>query len=332
MPLPMPKLSMSERASFESRAGGRSEISFEEFVDWALYDSDLGYYRKNKERVEKKHSSDFYTSSSLCPLFGELVVDACLNLLGARDPSEYEFVEIGAEPGKCILKDLDHPFKDLRVLGLGCPLEVPERAIIFSNEWLDAQPFRRFRFCGDSNQWKESFVRVEGGELREVWMEMIAPPGFELPRNARSGNLFDWPTGSIRALQDLLGDKRWSGLFLTMDYGLDQATLLNDRPDGTARAYFRHKTEPNLLARPGEQDLTCHLCWNALIDCLEANDFSKTTLQKQESFFVLNAQNKIKETISAHRGGYDRSLQTLKELLHPAHLGHSMQALYAERF
>ena len=41
----------------------------------------------------------------------------------------------------------------------------------------------------------------------------------------------------------------------------DWADLIGDRPAGTARAYYRHEATRDLLARPGEQDLTCHVCW-----------------------------------------------------------------------
>ena len=51
----------------------------------------------------------------------------------------------------------------------------------------------------------------------------------------------------------------------------------------------------DLFSCPGEKDLTCHLCWDELIDCLTKGGFEKTKLQTQESFFMHHSQNSIKK-------------------------------------
>mgnify|MGYP003347625901 CR=1 FL=1 len=64
------------------------------------------------------------------------------------------------------------------------------------------------------------------------------------------------------ALLETIAAQPWTGLFLTCDYGRSLHELLTEYPAGTARAYHRHRQSNDLLAQPGEQDLTRHLCWD----------------------------------------------------------------------
>ena len=74
----------------------------------------------------------------------------------------------------------------------------------------------------------------------------------------------------------------------------------------------------DLLSKVGEQDLTCHLCWDALIEVLEKSGFDSVGLSVQESFLVNHADDKIREVFSEHASSSAR-MSTLKEILHPAH-------------
>ena len=106
--------------------------------------------------------TDFYTSASLSkPLWGKLLIESCISLLEDRNPEDFSFVEIGAEPESNSLANEEHPFKEIKTIRLGEKLEIPPNAIVFSNEWLDAQPFKRFRFDEESKQWHEIGVRIE---------------------------------------------------------------------------------------------------------------------------------------------------------------------------
>ena len=85
---------------FLSRAGPGDTMTFAHFMQLALYDPELGYYRQPRRRVGRAPGTDFFTASN-SPLFGELVAAACASLLTAapRAPARlYNFVEIGAEP------------------------------------------------------------------------------------------------------------------------------------------------------------------------------------------------------------------------------------------
>ena len=310
-------------------AEANDQLTYAEFVDAALYDCEHGYYTKSKSRVGKDTETDFYTSYSLGPLFGKLVTEACINLLGEAEASEYNFVEIAAEPEEGILQGIQHPFSKVRILRLGDPIEIDGPAIVFANEWLDAQPFNRIRFREGS--WRELGVKSEGTRFEETELPKVSPTAQNylkrLPNSYSEGYKIDLPTGAESALLDIM-TQPWHGLFLTLDYGKTLAELLEICPEGTARAYYRHQQSEELLSRPGEQDLTCHLCWDWIEDILKKQNFFNTRLLRQESLFMRYSQETIR-SVTESNNSEDKG--RLKELLHPAYLGLKFQALYGHR-
>ena len=68
-------------AAFRREAGPAGALRFDAFMRLALYEPDIGYYRRDRTRVGRDRSTDFYTATSLGPVFGELVAAACANLL-----------------------------------------------------------------------------------------------------------------------------------------------------------------------------------------------------------------------------------------------------------
>jgi len=271
------------------RAQPSNELCFEHFMRLALYDEKLGYYAQpNRTRVGRSPRTDFYTATSVgqnpsntnAPaspsLFGELVVQGCLTLMGKAFCARATFVEIGAEPNGGVLHSLAHPFAAARTISLGQPIllsaENDAPLIVFSNELFDAQPCRRFVWRDVSNAqrgthafgtgWCETYVRAENGTLSEVEHPLERVPKF-LPKTASNGYRIDAPIDA-KALLDQIAQQRWHGLFLAFDYGKTWAELAEATPQGTARAYTHHRQTNDLLAQPGQQDLTCHICWDWL--------------------------------------------------------------------
>ncbi len=291
-------------------------ISFAEFTREALYGPN-GYYRQDKKRVGKAPGTDFYTAYSLGPLFGALVAASLESLLGPRCFADYVFVEIGAEPGQGLFAK-SSPFDQSLTLKLGQPLIIPPKAIVFSNELLDAQPFHRFRYT--NGQWRELGVH----DNQEVLLEHISSPAQafvqKLPSRHIEGYCLDISLEAEQLLEGLLAQP-WQGFFLTFDYGKTWESLLYDTPQGSARAYHGHKQQANLLENPGSCDLTCHVCW----DRLEAL-MHHPTRQRQESFFMHHANQKIQNLITK-APPFDPTLQALKGLL--LQMGSAFEALWA---
>jgi SAM-dependent MidA family methyltransferase len=290
------------------------------------------------------------------------VVAACIELLGAEDPAGYTWVEIGAEPGAGLLEEVSHPFGRAVTLRVGEPLVLSGRCIVFSNELFDAQPFHRYRFRAGA--WRELGVAL-GSRDRNEARTVMSPPGrpigqspaavetgsslrgdpseivlqevelpfttpAPLPATAPEGYVIDAPLGSL-ALARTLADQAWTGLFVAFDYGRSWAGLTGEHPEGTARAYFRHTQSNDLLARPGDQDLTCHICWDWLVDALAERGFAPPQVESQEAFFAHRASAFLAAAVAAHAGHFSREKLALLQLLHPAHLGQKFQVLHAWR-
>ncbi|PTY06644.1 hypothetical protein DB347_11440 [Opitutaceae bacterium EW11] len=314
---------------FRAAAGDRGVLRFDRFVELALYQPEVGYYRRNKPRVGYGPGTDFYTSSTSGPLFGELIVAACKSLLESERIDSFAFAEIGAEPGGGVLEGVAHPFTRVETVRLGAPLTLSGPCVVFSNELLDAQPFRRF--VRTEQRWEERGVAIRGTELQEVAM----PHGSAdlpdvLPPSAPDGYRLDLSFAASQ-LVDRIAAEPWHGLFLALDYGKTWKELAESTPGGTARAYFRHRQRNDLLARPGEQDLTCHVCWDWIEDALRIRGFKAPRLEFQESFLVHHAGEAIASTMAAEATRMSQRKLSLMQLLHPAHLGQKFQAMYALR-
>jgi SAM-dependent MidA family methyltransferase len=329
-------------AAFRARAGQGGVLTFAEFMALALYDGRVGYYRRERRRVGRAAGTDFFTASSLGPFFGELVAAAGVTLLGGAEvAARHTFVEIGAEPFDVaggplgvaqgrpggVLAGVAHPFAGARVVRLGEPLALAGPCVVFSNELFDAQPLRRFVRRGRA--WRELGVALHGAALAEV--ELGAAAADWLPADAPEGYVFDAPRAAAELAADIAAQP-WHGLFLAFDYGKAFAELATATPAGTARAYHRHTQSNDLLARPGEQDLTGHVCWDWLTDALAAGGFAGATVETQEAFFTRHAGDHIARTLAAEaRDPLGPRKRAVMALLHPARMGQKFQALHARR-
>lgn len=308
--------------------GVGATIPLETYIEAALYAPEIGYYARPNARVGYREGRDFYTAESLGSVFRRLVADACVHLLPDR-PEAYTFTELGAEPGTGLFAKAPHPFARDNAYGCKDPFDLAGPRIVFSNELFDAQAFRRFEFRQDG--WVEHAVQL--GEDHFALTAIALNPSDEagLPPGAREGDLLDDPSGA-RRLIERIATADWHGLFIAFDYGLDRETLHHRRPAGTGRTYRAHRMGEDLLEAPGETDITHHISWDDLEEALQRNRFEAIQLQTQESFFVHHSTTAIAQIVEAATlKGLHRDLQTLKELLHPTHMGRKFQVLSAYR-
>lgn len=296
-------------------------------MELALFHPQLGYYRQDRTRVGYAPGTDFYTASSSGTVFGEMIVAACVSLLGGEAQArEHTFVEIGAEPSGGVLAGVGHPFAAARTVRIGEPNTFAGRCVIFSNELFDAQPLRRFVRRGDV--WRELGVQLNDGALHEV--ELAAVNEAWLPTVATEGYVFDAPRAAGE-LTAAIAAQPWTGLFVAFDYGKSFDELATATPTGTARAYFQHTQSNELLARAGDQDLTGHVCWDWLVDALNNAGFSSSQVESQEAFFIYHAGAFLAQAMAAEAARVSQRKLALLQLLHPSHLGQKFQVLYARR-
>jgi SAM-dependent MidA family methyltransferase len=211
------------------------------------------------------------------------------------------------------------------------------QGIVFANELLDAMPVRRFGWDSGQKSWFEWGVTLADNGLSWTRLGSIPPgeisPPFETNENLLAvlpdGFTFEacsegqlWWQDAARALE--------RGKLLTIDYGMTSDELISpERKDGTLRGYYRHHPTGDLLANPGDQDITAHVNFSALIAAGEANGLKTETFETQARFLtkiLLQAQkSNAPEQWNAAQG---RQFQTLTHL---EHLGHSFRVLVQSR-
>lgn len=315
-------------------AGGA--VSFTDFSRIALFDPECGYYRKIAKRVGADDRADFQTNLAVKSVFSPMIIEAAKNLLGKRDLTRFAFIEVGAEPEESLLSgEATEHFRSSEVVRLGDPIpSMKGPAILFANEWLDAQPFMRLVFTGGS--WMERFVEVRDDEklcesLRPPETQAVVNLLPELPDVAPEGYCLDLSVEAESTLRRYL-QQDWTGLFLTVDYGSSWEALCTNLPGGTARGYFRHQQVADLLARPGSQDLTANVCWDRLANVLREAGFIAGGPERQEAFFIEHASEKIRQIVEGGDSAQAAECRArLMQLLNPVHFGAAFQVMWGIR-
>lgn len=230
-------------------------IAFSRFMDIALYDPGCGYYRSLRDPFGP--NGDFYTASQLQPVFGRLVATALADLhreLG--DGPDFTVVEWGA--GRSDLAPALAGFNYRAVdSGRGSPLE-DYTGVAFANELFDALPVDVLR--RSNGEWRDMRVGRVGDGFG--WVE---GPAVDFPEEAPEGR---WREVAVRmrATLNTMAAPLRRGFVLVIDYGYTVAELRRF-PQGSLMAYRRHQPLDDIFARPGEQDLTAHVDWDALHAC-----------------------------------------------------------------
>ncbi len=76
----------------------QQQVTFAEFMQWALYDPNQGYYATNQAQIGV--AGDFFTSPHLGPDFGELLAEQFLDMwMVMGQPAPFTLVEMGAGQG-----------------------------------------------------------------------------------------------------------------------------------------------------------------------------------------------------------------------------------------
>lgn len=237
-------------------------IPFWQFMSAALYHSELGYYRRPRDPFGKQ--GDFYTAEQLQPVFGILVAQRIRQLWRAMgEPNDFTVVELGAGRG-----EMAEAFAEWRYVPVDLDGgELPEhfRGVVFSNEFFDAHPVRVLQyqdgvfreqlvtFGNETFQWTRGMAVApcENHYLRRFYPPPEEGRWYEVPA------LDLWMARIARSLS--------AGWVLTIDYGYTREESVRF-PRGTLMSYRRHTALDDVLANPGEQDITAHVNFTAMME------------------------------------------------------------------
>ncbi len=214
---------------------------------------------------------------------------------------------------------------------------IPPR-IIFANELLDAMPVHRFGWDASPGSWFEWGVNLKGQEF--VWTRLSAPtievPKFasvlseRLQKHLPDGYVVESSPAAEAWWCAAAGTLR-SGRLLTFDYGKTlEELLIPENTWGTLRAYSGHHATRELLAEPGQKDITAHVNFSGIAAAGQAAGLVTEALVTQEEFLTSIAAKvwKGNGTFGEWSTSQTRQFQTL---IHPNHLGRSFRVLVQQR-
>src|ERR1051326_2051571 len=312
-----------------------SDLSFRDFVEVALYHPEFGYYAKGGNRVGKE--GDFVTSPTLSPLFSFTLGNLVREFLSRNTDVMCTIVDIGCGDG-ALIRELSNiggaKYLGIERMDRGDRIDdIPRQGahLIISTELFDAQPFARL---------------VQRGEhLHELWVndrfdwtEHEAPFAYEDYFAARNVELEDGQFADVslewETLYGEICDVVERGLIVTFDYGYPQSQLFHPRARrfGTAAAYSQHRVTRDLLANPGEQDLTAHINFDDLINAGTSRGFATRFFDRQAKFLLaLGAAEHEIFTREATSVDDSIALRDAKEdarrLILPDDIGHDIRVL-----
>jgi len=235
-------------------------VPFSRFMEIALYDPAHGYYRRGRDPFGK--DGDYYTAAQVQPVFGLLVRRIVESLWEEEGrPQTWQVIDLGA--GREEMGEFFGGF-EYTAVEVGDPFPEAVRGVVLANEFFDALPVDVAVRCDDGFRqrrvgWKEGrFVWEECDDLPDealAYLERFAP---KVPPRTVVEIGLEW----LRWI-DRIGLRLESGYVLILDYGYDAAERIRF-PEGTLMSYRRHTAIEDVLANPGGQDITAHVCWTAL--------------------------------------------------------------------
>ncbi|HKY45447.1 MAG TPA: class I SAM-dependent methyltransferase [Pyrinomonadaceae bacterium] len=328
----------------------------------ALYDPAGGYYQRwDLERWGRE--GDYRTSPERSELFAAAFARYFAKLYDElQKPEEWSIVECGAGDGRFalgVLRALANRFPQVfaatryvvyelsddarrrareRLAEFDARVEFysefelvsAQHGIYFSNELLDAFPVHRV-------------VKNRDG-LAELYVTLDADGGFAWSTGPLSterladfySELADGQIIEINlAIDDWLTQvaaKLDEGFLITVDYGEEARELYDParRPHGSLRGFSRHGFVDDVLAQPGECDLTTTINWTQVKSTGERLGFEVVEFASQDRF-LLNAEllEELELMIEdAHTDAEKVALSTnAREMILPGGMASSFQVL-----
>jgi SAM-dependent MidA family methyltransferase len=339
-----------------SEIAGNGPISFARFMAHALYHPRYGYYTSGA--VEIGPRGDYYTSSSVHSIFGEMIARQILQMRAALRPTDgrFQMVEMGAGHGtlaRDILRTIRKSAGDEAVSYViveksprlierqreclaGFPVQWAEEipsgvvGVILSNELVDAFPVHRLRMS--RQQTEEMRVDWQEGRLCPVWISPVCDrlqqqiDRLDLAFETRTEfeiNLcgLDWMREVASALR--------RGFVLTIDYGYPAETLYSaKRPRGTFLCYHQQTVNEAPFERVGEQDMTAHVDFTSLARVGCEAGLALLGFTDQTHFLMgLGIAQRMEEEAASTSGVAGPNFLAMKQLMAPGGMGSVFKVL-----
>jgi SAM-dependent MidA family methyltransferase len=335
-------------------------LSFERYMELALYAPGLGYYSAGAHKLGI--GGDFTTAPEISRLFGACVARQCAEILSAL--REGSILEIGAGSGRLAadillrleslgqlpahywILDVSADLRDRqrrhfaqhlphlqdRIRWLDGPPGQSFDGIILANEVLDALPVARFRWHG---------ARVEelGVVIREggfAWRARTASQAVvdACQRLAQAGGA--WDDGYVSEYCPRL--TAWThsvthslrrGAVLWFDYGLPRSQYyLPERHEGTLLCHFQHRAHGDPFLYPGLSDITAWVDFTSLAEASRAAGFALEGFTTQSHFLAgLRVDREIHALAGDDANKHARLANQARQLMLPGEMGERFKVM-----
>lgn len=349
-----------------TEAGGW--LSFERFMELALYTPGLGYYSAGSAKIGP--GGDFVTAPEVSDLFGRCLARQCAEVLShtgggilelgagtgrlAADllpalaaagvlPERYAILEVSAdlaERQRAHLARLPPTLRD-RVVWLERLPSMPLRGIILANEVADALPCRRF-------EWRDGRLRelgvaldeasaAEAGSLRDESAapdEALARAGEELLTSLGGGLPEGYTSELCLRLTPWiasLSDCLERGVLLIGDYGLARRHYYHpDRTAGTLRCHFKQRAHDDPYLNLGVQDITAWVDFTRVAEAALAADLAVSGFATQAAFLLAAG---LEELLAEESGAVQRARLAgeARRLIMPEEMGEAFKFMALTR-
>ena len=364
LPSPDPAAAaVSDRLAATIRAEIRSaeppRMSFERFMDLALYAPGLGYYSAGSRKFGEE--GDFVTAPELTPLFSRCVARQGAEILSRTGGDVLEFgagsgimaadvlselERIGSLPTAYLILEVSADLRERQreTLGLRVP-HLLERVqwlegwpdafegVVLANEVLDAMPVHRFRVAAEGVQ--EQFVALEEERFSEIWGE---------PDDSRVAQLLDALVSGCSLREGYLSElnlaaQDWTrqlatvlkrGAALVIDYGFPRREFYHpERSEGTLMCHYRHRSHQNPYQFVGLQDITTHVDFTAIAEAAHGAGLRVAGFTNQANFLLANGLAGMAED-SDEKGRLEKAA-AIKRLTLPGEMGELFKVLALTR-
>ncbi len=346
-------------------SGGGGWLSFERFMDLALYAPGLGYYSGGAQKLGE--GGDFTTAPEVSRLFGACVAVQCAEVLqnlsagcvleiGAGSgrlaadllarleslgqlPDHYWILEVSAELRQRQRELLQQRLPQLfpRVQWLEQPPAEPFDGVILANEVLDALPVARFRW--NPSAVEELGVEIGGGGAGgQAFCWGARPASAAMQRIcaelAEAGGA--WDAGYVSEYCPRLG--AWTravtrplrrGAVLWFDYGLPRAQYyLPERHEGTLVCHFRHRLSADPLANLGLQDISAWVDFTRVAEASREAGFELAGFTTQAHFLAgLQIDREMRLAADGDENRFARLANQARQLMMPGEMGERFKAM-----
>ncbi len=305
-------------------------LSFERFMELALYAPGLGYYSAGSFKIGA--GGDFVTAPEVSDLFGRCLARQCAEVLAVTGgeilelgagsgrmaatlltelaahgvlPQRYAILEVSADLAarqRSRLAQLPPGLRE-RVVWLERLPERPLQGLILANEVADALPCRRFT-CRARGVRELGVAPGEGADPLAFHEQYAAALPAPLPEGYTSEvclRVAPW----IAALSECLG----RGVLLLCDYGLPRSHYYHpQRGSGTLRCHFKQRAHDDPCVNVGVQDITAWVDFTRVAHAGLAADLTVSGFATQAAFLLALAA-RGRGTPPHHARGDGRSLQ-----------------------